>query len=69
MVDHDTMQGQIDAYLYSYTDPNTGASIVGSDGLPTPSPLTPVAQCAPPGCLHLGVFTFKARRVAVELIP
>ena len=66
MVDYDKMEGQIDAYLYSYTDPTTGAVIVDSEGLPTPSPLTPPSQCSPPGCLHMGVFTFKARRVAVE---
>ena len=66
MVDHDTMQGQIDAYLYYYTDPKTGAAIVDVDGLPTPSPLSPPAQCSPPGCIHMGVFTFKARRVAVQ---
>ncbi len=66
MTDHDSMEGQIDAYLYSYTDPQTGATIVGSDGLPTPSPLSPVSQCTPPGCVHLGIFTFKAKRVAVE---
>jgi hypothetical protein len=66
LVDHDTMQGQIDAYLYSYTDPKTGAAIVDSEGLPTPSPLSPPALCTPPGCLHMGIFTFKARRVAAE---
>ena len=69
MVDHDTMTGQIDAYLYYYTDPATGEAIVDSDGLPTPSPLSSPAQCSPPGCAHLGVFTFKARRVAVEQAP
>ena len=69
MVDHDTMQGQIDAYLYYYTDPKTGAAIVDSEGLPIPSPLSPPAQCSPPGCVHLGVFTFKARRVAVQQTP
>jgi hypothetical protein len=66
MVDHDTMTGQIDAYLYSYTD-STGAAIVDSDGLPTPSPLSPPAQCSTtPGCTHMGIFTFKARRVNVQ---
>jgi hypothetical protein len=69
MIDHDTMQGQIDAYLYSYTNPATGAAIVDSEGLPTPSPLSSPAQCSPPGCLHMGIFTFKARRVNVQLAP
>ncbi len=69
MVERSKMQGQIDAYLYSYTDPTTGAAIVDSEGLPTPSPLSPPEQCSPPGCIHLGVFTFKARRVAVQQIP
>jgi hypothetical protein len=70
MVEHDKMEGQIDAYLYSYTDPKTGAAIVDSEGLPTPSPLGPPEQCSStPGCLHLGIFTFKARRVSVQTIP
>ncbi len=63
LTDSNKMEGQIDAYLYSYTDPKTGAAIVDSEGLPTPSPLSPPSQCTPPGCLHMGVFTFKARRV------
>jgi hypothetical protein len=69
MVDHDSMTGQIDAYLYSYTNPATGEAIVGSDGLPTPSPLSAPSACTPPGCVHLGVFTFVAKRVAVEQAP
>jgi hypothetical protein len=69
LTDHDRMEGTIDAYLYFYTDPDTGAVVVDSDGLPTPSPLSPVAQCAPPGCLHMGVFTFKARRVTDQQNP
>ncbi len=66
VVDYDKLEGTIDAYLYFYTNPATGAAIVDSDGLPTPSPLSPPSQCSPPGCLHMGVFTFKARRVADE---
>lgn len=66
VIDHNTMQGQIDAYLYSYTDPKTGLTITDADGFPTPSPLTPASQCSPPGCVHLGIFTFKVKRVAVE---
>jgi hypothetical protein len=63
LTDENKMEGQIDAYLYSYTNPATGAAIVDADGFPTPSPLSPVSQCAPPGCIHLGIFTFKAQRV------
>lgn len=69
MVGRDKMQGQVDAYLYYYTDPKTGAVTVDSEGLPTPSPLSPPEQCSPPGCVHLGVFTFKARRVGVQQTP
>jgi hypothetical protein len=63
MQDEDRMEGTIDAYLYFYTD-QTGAAIVDSEGLPTPSPLSPPELCSPPGCLHIGMFTFKARRVS-----
>jgi hypothetical protein len=69
MLDFDKMEGQIDAYLYSYTDPTTGAVLVDSEGMPTPSPLAPPSQCSPPGCIHLGIFTFKVSRVAVQTNP
>lgn len=62
----DNMSGQIDAYLYLYTNAD-GSAIVGPDGLPTPSPLDPPALCAvTTGCQHLGTFTFKARRVKTQ---
>jgi hypothetical protein len=61
------MRGGIDAYLYSYTDPATGLAITDSDGFPTPSPLAPPSECAAtPGCLHLGEFSFIARRMGVQ---
>lgn len=63
--DENNMTGQIHAYLYSYTDAN-GNAIVGANGLPTPSPLTPPSACTPPGCVFLGSFSFIAQRVNVE---
>ncbi len=63
----DEMTGGIDAYLYSYTDPATGAALVDSDGFPTPSPLEPAGECATTaGCAHLGQFSFIVRRVKVH---
>jgi len=62
----DRMEGNIDAYLYNYTNPATGAVITDADGFPTPSPLAPPSACATTqGCTHLGQFSFKVRRVAV----
>jgi hypothetical protein len=66
LADSETMTGQIDAYLYSYTNAD-GSAIVGADGLPTPSPLDAPSLCGTTsGCQHLGIFTFKARRVSVQ---
>lgn len=62
----DEMNGGIDAYLYAYTNPATGAVIVDADGFPTPSPLDAVSECSSPGCTHLGQFSFKVRRVKVH---
>lgn len=60
------MEGFIDAYLYLYTRPD-GSVITDADGLPTPSPLDPPSLCDPSkGCVPLGKFTFKARRVTVQ---
>jgi hypothetical protein len=59
------MTGQLQAYLYSYTDAN-GDAIVGADGLPTPDPLTPPEQCAnTKGCSFLADFQFVAQRIQV----
>ena len=67
LVDRNSMEGQIDAYLYSYTDPATGVVHTDAEGFPTPSPLDPPALCDPgKGCLHMGIFTFKARRMTVQ---
>jgi hypothetical protein len=64
MTGDDSMEGTIDARLYLYTNAD-GSAIVGSDGLPTPSPLD-APTCAPPSCQHLGVFSFKAKRVKAQ---
>jgi len=70
---HSDMTGTVHAYLYSYTNPATGAVIVGGDGLPNPNPLTNPALCAstqPAGsCAHLADFSFIAQRIAVEDLP
>jgi hypothetical protein len=66
MSDANNMTGQLHAYLYNYTDAN-GNAIVGSDGLPTPNPLTPPALCAnQKGCSFLADFQFVAQRIQVE---
>lgn len=68
--DYNNMTGQIHAFLYSYTNPTTGAVIVGPDGMPSPNPLTNPALCAttqPAGaCAHLADFSFIAQRIQVE---
>jgi hypothetical protein len=62
-VEPDKLEGTITAYLYLYTDAN-GKAILGPDGLPTPNPLSPPAQCAiQAGCTRLGTFKFLAKRV------
>lgn len=61
----DTMEGQIHAYLYSYTNA-TGATILDSSGFPTPNPLSPISACTPPSCVFLGSYSFKVQRVKVE---
>lgn len=62
----DEMEGGINAFLYNYTDA-TGASIVDSDGFPTPSPLGAPTSCVTtPGCTYLGAFSFKVRRMGVQ---
>lgn len=67
LVDLNEMRGGIDAFLYFYTDPGTGAVITDGDGFPTPSPLAPPAECSTtPGCTHLGEFSFIVRRVNVH---
>ncbi|MEQ1886079.1 MAG: hypothetical protein ABL967_13530 [Bryobacteraceae bacterium] len=66
MVNPDRMEGEINAFLYLYADQN-GRAIVDSDGLPTPSPLEDPSLCNPQqGCVPLGTFTFKAKRVNVQ---
>jgi hypothetical protein len=66
MGDYNNMTGQLHAYLYNYTDAN-GNAIVGGDGLPTPNPLTPPAQCATTkNCTFLADFQFIAQRIQVE---
>jgi hypothetical protein len=63
VAEHDKLEGTMTSFLYAYTDP-AGRAIIGPDGLPTPSPLTPTDQCsAQPGCTRLGTFTFLAKRV------
>jgi hypothetical protein len=65
LTDANNMKGQLHAYLYSYTDAN-GDTIVGPDGMPTPNPLAPPAQCAnTKGCSFLADFQFVAQRVQV----
>ncbi len=68
--DYNNMTGTVHAFLYSYTNPATGAVNVGPDGLPTPNPLTNPGQCAatqPAGaCAHLADFSFVAQRIQVE---
>ncbi len=62
----DQMTGHIEAYLYNYTNPATGAVITDSNGFPTPNPLAPPQACATTaGCTSLGQFSFSVRRVAV----
>ena len=62
-VEQDKLEGKITAFLYAYTDA-TGKAIIGPDGLPTPSPLSPPEQCtSQPGCTPLGTFKFVAKRV------
>lgn len=61
----DRMEGQIHAYLYSYTDAS-GRAILDSNGFPTPNPLSPPSACTPPSCIPLGSYSFKVQRVAVE---
>lgn len=61
MTDDDTMEGTLDAHLYLYTNAS-GAAVIGADGLPTPSPLD-APTCVAPLCQHLGIFSFKAKRV------
>ena len=69
MVNPDRLEGEINAFLYLYTDQN-GRAVVDSDGLPTPSPLADPALCNPnQGCIPLGTFTFKAKRVNVQQVP
>jgi hypothetical protein len=64
LVDPDRMEGSIQAFLYSYSDAK-GQVVVDSEGFPTPSPLAPPEQCDPSkGCVPLGQFSFKVRRVA-----
>jgi hypothetical protein len=63
VVEADKLEGTITAYLYLYTDA-TGKAILGPDGLPTPSPLSPPEQCSTQaGCTRLGTFKFIAKRV------
>lgn len=63
-VEPDKLEGKITAFLYLYTTP-TGVAILGPDGLPTPSPLSPPEQCATQaGCTRLGTFKFIAKRVS-----
>ena len=64
LTDDDNMVGTIDAYLYLYTNPD-GSSVIGADGLPTPSPLD-APKCAAPTCQALGIFSFKAKRVKLQ---
>jgi hypothetical protein len=67
VVNRDEMKGTIDAHLYNYTNPATGAAIVDADGFPTPSPLEPASECSTtPGCTHLGTFSFIVKRVKVH---
>ena len=67
VINRDEMHGTIDAHLYNYTNPATGAAIVDADGFPTPSPLAPASECATTaGCTHLGTFSFIVRRVKVH---
>jgi hypothetical protein len=61
----DKMEGQIHAYLYSYTN-SSGAAILDSNGFPTPNPLSPPSACTPPSCIFLGSYSFKVQRVSVE---
>jgi hypothetical protein len=64
VVDPDRMEGVIDAYLYAYVGRN-GLATVDADGFPTPNPLSPSQACATtPGCVALGQFSFKIRRIA-----
>ncbi len=64
-VSPDRMEGTIDAYLYQYTNPATGQVIVDADGFPVPNPLAPPSACATTaGCVPLGQFSFKVRRVS-----
>ena len=66
VVSKDELEGGINAFLYNYTDA-TGATIVDSSGLPTPSPLGAPSSCVTtPGCTYLGAFSFKVRRMGVQ---
>ncbi|HSL21500.1 MAG TPA: hypothetical protein VK886_08190 [Vicinamibacterales bacterium] len=67
LVNPDEMRGTIEAHLYAYVDPSTGAVIVDSDGFPTPNPLEPAALCSTTaGCTDVGRFSFIVRRVKVQ---
>jgi hypothetical protein len=67
VVNPDELHGIIDAHMYIYVDPTTGAVTVDADGFPTPSPLAPASECATTtGCTDLGEFSFIVRRVKVH---
>lgn len=60
----DKMEGNINAFLYTYTDAS-GKTVNDADGFPTPSPLEAPELCQPAkGCTALGQFNFKVKRVA-----